>query len=501
MLEDTGYEPVVSEITPDSQVDTSKSANLSLFGRFIKFVKIAIPHLCLYLVISGYLVIGSSIFAALEDDYDREKRIKKLDEIQKVYENIANQMGDICRTPEQKEALYKSLGRISTFMEDREFILSPNKIPNVDELLPPTWDRSSSLLFALSILTTTGYGYANPETGFGQCIAMIYGMIGIPLMVLAAVDIGRFLSDVVIFVYSKLDMLTSYAFCNRLFGITKKSKLVTKVETRAIKVLKERRRSWRGKSKNLLKSPIEESTTSLSSPIISPKSPPPSAPPPVASASSQETPKKRLPLSVNATVLLLFCMLGGLVYRAAGSEKAFIEGFFITFNLVANLTMSEMPDDLSNIFTMFYIGFFVIFGVAVLSMCADLAASELKWFFLKIHYFGRKINWKRKNAKKEQMEVEVKELLKIINQIRAKYPNKAQITPVDILEYMQELNGKTDSQYYITQHRRDTIAFMPRSIEALKFADDMDLDDASHRSVVVALPDIDSEKTSLLEMM
>lgn len=67
---------------------------------------------------------------------------------------------------------------------------------------------------------------------------------------------------------------------------------------------------------------------------------------------------------------------------------------------------------------------------------------------------------------------------------------------------MQELNGKTDSQYYITQHRRDTIAFMPRSIEALKFADDMDNDDVSQKqSVVVVLPDIDSERTSLLEMM
>lgn len=71
-------------------------------------------------------------------------------------------------------------------------------------------------------MTTTGYTEANPETSFGQCVVMIYGMIGIPLMVLAAVDIGkhvikmdllyvniisgRFLSDVVIFVYSKLDV-------------------------------------------------------------------------------------------------------------------------------------------------------------------------------------------------------------------------------------------------------------------------------------------------------
>lgn len=45
-------------------------------------------------------------------------------------------------------------------------------------------------------------------------------------------------------------------------------------------------------------------------------------------------------------------------------------------------------------------------GLAVLSMCADLAASELKWIFLKIHYFGRNFNWKRKSSKKEeQMQV------------------------------------------------------------------------------------------------
>lgn len=76
-----------------------------------------------------------------------------------------------------------------------------------------------------------------------------------------------------------------------------------------------------------------------------------------------------------------------------------------------------------------------LLGLAVLSMCADLAASELKWIFLKIHYFGRKINWKRRsNKKEEQLEVEVKELIKIINQIRARHPEKHQITSDDILQ-------------------------------------------------------------------
>ncbi len=55
---------------------------------------------------------------------------------------------------------------------------------------------------------------------------------------------------------------------------------------------------------------------------------------------------------------------------------------------------------------------------------------------MKIHYFGRKINWKRKAARSKEMQVEVKELLKIIEAIRQKYPNKGKITSHDILQVM-----------------------------------------------------------------
>uniref|UniRef100_A0A1I7W7J6 BAR domain-containing protein n=1 Tax=Heterorhabditis bacteriophora TaxID=37862 RepID=A0A1I7W7J6_HETBA len=112
-------------------------------------------------------------------------------------------------------------------------------------------------------------------------------------------------------------------------------------------------------------------------------------------------------------------------------------------------------------------------GVAVLSMCAELAALELKDIFLKIHYFGRKINFKRKQ-KKAQMEVEVKELLKIIEEIRRRYPEKEHITSLDILQYMHETTA-----FATCGERRDTIAFMPQTMEMLKFADEMDMEDRS----------------------
>lgn len=43
-------------------------------------------------------------------------------------------------------------------------------------------------------------------TATGQMFAVLYGLIGIPLMVLTAVDIGRFLSDCVLFLYSKVSI-------------------------------------------------------------------------------------------------------------------------------------------------------------------------------------------------------------------------------------------------------------------------------------------------------
>uniref|UniRef100_A0A7E4UYS7 Ion_trans_2 domain-containing protein n=1 Tax=Panagrellus redivivus TaxID=6233 RepID=A0A7E4UYS7_PANRE len=486
-LLDTGLAETISHsnISISTAASSSKESKpLTVMDRISKGLKIALPHVGLYIFIFCYLCAGAYVFHLLEDATDKERQRTKLSEIRAVYSKIAAEMKDECGAGLDEGRLYAELSRISTFMEMRPFRLYPDKEPDVDELLPPRWVKMPSFLFALSILTTTGYAYANPVTGIGQSVAIAYGLIGIPIMILAAIDIGRFLSVVVLWVWTTLDDCVTLP--KALKRSMKKPSIVSQVETKAINILKEkaRRRSWRGKGIHHHLEEAERLTNKK------PKPAPPENP--------DEKPKRRLPLSVNASFLLLFCMLGGLFFVAAGNEKTFIEGFFVTFNLVANLTMSEMPSDLSHMLTLFYIAFFVIFGVAVLSMCADLAATDLKWIFLKIHYFGRKINWKRKDAKRDEMEVEVKELLKIISQIRAKYPEKDTITPVDILQYMQEVNSSTESEYLNTDHRRDTIAFMPQSIEALKFADDIELDDGSHR--MPATPSGRDEKASVISM-
>ncbi|KAF7629975.1 hypothetical protein Mgra_00009004 [Meloidogyne graminicola] len=351
--------------------------------------------------------------------------------------------------------------------------MSATKGPILDNVLPPKWDAMSSTLYALSILTTTGYASATPNTPLGQWLSIGYGLLGIPLTVLAAVDVGRFLSDVVLAIYDRI--LKAFYRLRKLCCQMRRRRTgpLQNIETNIAFNKSNDSIAHKRRQKQLIVSSLPSKNNKKSK---------------TENETNGEETKRRLPLSVNAAILLLFCMLGGWVYMAAdGSGHTFIEGFFVTFNLVANLTMSEMPTHISYLMTLIYIFVFVFFGLAVLSMCADLAASELKWMFLKIHYFGRKINWAKRRAnkrKQEQMEMEVKELLLLIDQIRAKYPEKEDISSLDILKYVQELNSiggfggnwshKTFSLWLLQHQRRNTMAFTPQSFEALKFADEMD---------------------------
>ncbi|VDK21816.1 unnamed protein product [Anisakis simplex] len=100
-------------------------------------------------------------------------------------------------------------------MEGREFWLNADDEVADEGLFAPRWSKLPSLLYALSILTTTGYTSSTPATLLGQWVAIGYGLIGIPLMVLAAVDIGRFLSEVVLKTYGKVFVI--FQFQNKVF--------------------------------------------------------------------------------------------------------------------------------------------------------------------------------------------------------------------------------------------------------------------------------------------
>ncbi|MCP9259866.1 Uncoordinated protein 58 [Dirofilaria immitis] len=273
----------------------------------------------------------------MEDNADREQQLSKLSKIRDTYRKIAEIASDECsvasKQSEFRLQLFQILSKLSSYMEGRDFSLNPD-INQLDELVLPKWTAVPSILYALSILTTTGYLSAVPMTKLGQFIAIIYGLVGIPLMVLAAVDIGRFLSDIVLGLYQKYRMM-KYKLA-KVCGCLEKNYMLYNYWKRMVFV----------------------------------------------TIKKNDSNERRLPLLVNASILLVFCMLGGVWYTAA--------------------------------------------GLAVLSMCANLAASELRAVFMKIHYFGRKISWRRQHMLRDKQHgAELSEILKVIIAIREMHPEKA----------------------------------------------------------------------------
>ncbi|KAJ1351600.1 hypothetical protein KIN20_007682 [Parelaphostrongylus tenuis] len=252
----------------------------------------ALPHVGLYLSLFIYLVIGALLFYWLEHEADEKIQSSKLERIKHDYRMIDESLKEMAPPSAyntHRERIFEHVAELSSLHEGRPFNLVRG-VPS-DESLPPRWSRSSAVLYALSILTTTGYSYAEPVTPFGQFLAIVYGLLGIPLMVLAAVDIGRFLSHIVLELYAKYQVMVSSLSCRRK---------ITATTTTAVQRVK---KSWRSASveadeKGSQDEEDVEDTEKVKQPVA-----------------------KRLPLSINAGILLVFCMMGGVTYIAAGSEE------------------------------------------------------------------------------------------------------------------------------------------------------------------------------------
>lgn len=96
---------------------------------------------------------------------------------------------------------------------------------------------------------------------------------------------------------------------------------------------------------------------------------------------------------------------------------------------------------------------YVIIGLAVVTMCVDLASSHLQTYFQKIHYFGR--------ARKHflGMSEDIREMMAVIAAMRKKKGSK--VTWNDIKQYLEAEAGYDRNR-----------PFVPRNVHLWKYVDE-----------------------------
>uniref|UniRef100_A0A3B3UU24 Potassium channel, subfamily K, member 2b n=1 Tax=Poecilia latipinna TaxID=48699 RepID=A0A3B3UU24_9TELE len=129
----------------------------------------------IFFLVVLYLIIGATVFQALEQPYESQLKSAILEEKLKFLAKHS------CINSTELEDLVKQL--VSAV---RAGVNPSSNLSNQTSL----WDLSSSFFFAGTVITTIGFGNISPHTEGGRIFCILYALLGIPLFGFLLAGVG-----------------------------------------------------------------------------------------------------------------------------------------------------------------------------------------------------------------------------------------------------------------------------------------------------------------------
>ncbi|KAK0404622.1 hypothetical protein QR680_017544 [Steinernema hermaphroditum] len=371
--------------------------------KFVKLLKILLPHVGLNVLLLSYIAFGAFVFIWLEAENELESRKHKLRQIHNVYSLIINETASICNSgaPANTSTIE---GRIRPLLSvlsrtheyDERFTREGQLWSDSEDEMTTKWSFAAAVLYALTVITSTGYDHCTPSTDPGRIFTVFFGLVGIPLMFITAADIGKFLSEIVIRSYGKL--LELFAWIGSILDAIKD--YLSDADDDSINSRKLRRER-------------------------------------VVEMDEEEDDEERLQLPIASYFALIvgYCAIGSLLFNTfeKGSVWSFIHGLFFSFNTITTIGLGNIYVR-SHLYLALIVTY-VIIGLAVITASLDLCSSTLKRTFTKLHYFGRKIRGARRGF--ANMSDDIREAMRIIAALKKTRPNKQRITLEDLKRFLE----------------------------------------------------------------
>uniref|UniRef100_A0A1I7ZIH2 Potassium channel subfamily K member 18 n=1 Tax=Steinernema glaseri TaxID=37863 RepID=A0A1I7ZIH2_9BILA len=346
----------------------------------LQVLKILLPHVGLNVLLLSYIAFGAFVFMWLEAENELESRRHKLRQIHNVYSLIINETTSICNSGTAANTstiegrirpLLSVLSRTHEY--DERFTRAGQLWSDSEEEMTTRWSFAAAVLYALTVITSTGYDHVTPSTDPGRIFTVFFGLVGIPLMFITAADIGKFLSEIVIRSYGKL--LELFAWIGSILDAIKD--YLSDADDDSINSRKLRRER-------------------------------------VVELDEEEDDEERLQLPIASYFALIvgYCAIGSLLFNTfeKGSVWSFIHGLFFSFNTITTIGLGNIYVR-SHLYLALIVTY-VIIGLAVITASLDLCSSTLKRTFTKLHYFGRKIRGARRGF--ASMSDDIREAMRII---------------------------------------------------------------------------------------
>ncbi|CAF3338805.1 unnamed protein product [Rotaria socialis] len=236
------------------------------------------------------------------------------------------------------------------------------------------WNFPEAILYAITVITTIGYGHITCKTNYGKIMTMIYAIFGIPLMLLCLANIGSTMADAFRFIYCNI--------CCSYCHMVKKR--------RNLRALQSVERSHAASSSI----PQSSTTTTLCSHN------------PQATTNSleqqQSTPnvvefvdnlsfdyrKVTIPISVTLSLLSSYLILGALLFSEWEKWK-FLDGAYFCFVTLATIGLGDLVPGKSIESTqvegkLIICALYVLLGLSLMAMCFNLMQEEVRAKFRRL---------------------------------------------------------------------------------------------------------------------
>ncbi|XGW32637.1 hypothetical protein V3C99_017298 [Haemonchus contortus] len=384
---DDGATVITDTIKDDAERQEPKSCP----QQTVKYIKILTPHVILVAVLIGYLCLGAWILMLLETRTELLARSRKLVRLTNMMSNFtaeswrilneAQHGGRLVDEQDWAAAFREWMLSVSEVVDDRRPIRRELNRPDDLANMHNKWTFPTALLYVLTVLTTCGYGEVSVDTDVGKVFAVVFALVGIPLMFITAADIGKFLSETLLKFVSNWNRMTR-------------------------KIKQWIYRSRHGRRKSMQSSNGNTDTLDI-----------------LGVDGTEE--KLWFPIGAYVACICLYCSMGSAMFINWERTWSFIHAFHFGFNLIVTVGLGDIV--VKDYIFLSLIVAFVIVGLSVVTMCVDLASTHLKAYFTRIHYFGR--------AKRFLgMSEELKEIVALLGAMRRKKGGK--VTWNDVRDFL-----------------------------------------------------------------
>ncbi|XP_011503039.1 PREDICTED: uncharacterized protein LOC105366330 [Ceratosolen solmsi marchali] len=185
--------PTLKDIVDENKIlDPKKSSRIFRYFRFLG--RIALCQFGLAWLLTLWTILGAGAFYITESPRELHQVIELKDMQRDLAVGLATELRQLRANDEETEPLWSAKVRQYVARHEKLLLVAVSSGYGEGGDNGQLWTFPGCVLFAVSVITTLGFGAPVPRTNAGRTVAVIFAAIGIPAHFLLMLNIGLLLA-------------------------------------------------------------------------------------------------------------------------------------------------------------------------------------------------------------------------------------------------------------------------------------------------------------------